>query len=66
LTSWRLLSTQLIRVKLFDRDGARRLYFSPESSSVRELAVLGRNAAIGYYDAESLQLLEHTVESRRG
>lgn len=40
--------------------------FSPETSDEREVALLGRNAAIGYYDAESLQLVEHTVESRRG
>ena len=27
--------------------------------------MVGRNAAIGYYDAECVQLIEHSVESRR-
>ena len=40
--------------------------FGLESSGGREVALLGRNAAVGYYDAESLQLLEHTAESSRG
>lgn len=52
--------------KTLSQDAVRRLHFSPEASSVRELVLLGRNAAIGYYDAESLQLVEHTVESSFG